>query len=695
MRINLKAKLILMVALIIVAVNVIIGFISYRTSSSALTNSVNQNLNLLSEKVAFEIESMNEREFNLLRALAALPFIKDENYPLKEKTDQLKKIVDIDKNKYENIAFYNKEGFSYSSDGVYHSSKGKNYYEAAIRGEEFVCDPFYSDIAKKWLQIYAVPVYDDSRNIIGIVTGILYGDRLQKVVQSIDIGDGFHPAVMNRSTGETIANANKGTDKAGNNVNDLDPNSSLGVVINNVMRGNTDTTTFEDPSIGMKMCVSFRPIGNKVPWSVFCVAPYDFFYNKLKVMQHTIIFGILGAILIAFVISYIVIRALIKPLGYVKDSITDIASGNADLTKRLPHTSNDEIGDVVQGFNSFTEKLQDIVKGIKTSNDELESAGTTLDGSMKETSFAIKEILNTIETIHAQINNQSNSVTETVGAVNEISSNIESLERMIETQSLGVSQASSAVEEMIENIVSVNKSMDSMANSFETLALEAESGSKIHTEANEKIEQIKIQSETLQEANQAIASIAEQTNLLAMNAAIEAAHAGEAGKGFSVVADEIRKLSETSREQSKTIGSQLTSISESIQTVVKASVNSSKAFQNVATKISETDELVRQIKAAMEEQTIGSKQISDALHTMNDSTIEVKTASREMSEGNKAILEEVRVLQDTTGDMKTSMQEMSHGASKINETEEALELISKHMKDSIVEIGNQINQFKI
>ena len=66
-----------------------------------------------------------------------------------------------------------------------------------------------------------------------------------------------------------------------------------------------------------------------------------------------------------------------------------------------------------------------------------------------------------------------------------------------------------------------------------------------------------------------------------------------------------------------------------------------------------------------------------------------------MSEGNKAILEEVRVLQDTTGDMKTSMQEMSHGASKINETEEALELISKHMKDSIVEIGNQINQFKI
>ncbi|MCQ2247398.1 MAG: methyl-accepting chemotaxis protein [Treponema sp.] len=695
MRINLKAKLILMVALIIIAVNIIIGVISYRTSSSALSNSVNQNLSLVSEKVAEEIEAMNEQEFNVLKSLAALPFIKDESVPLLEKTEQLKQIVKIDLKKYENIGYYNKEGFSYSRDGVYHSSREKNYFQAAINGKEFVCDPFYSDVGKKWLQIYAVPVYDENNQINGVVTGILYGDRLQKVIESIDIGGGFHPAVMNRSTGETIANANEGTDKAGNNVADLDPNSSLGRVINGVMSGDTATTTFDDPSIGMKMCVSYRPIGTKVPWSVFCVAPHAFFYSKLKIMQHTIVIGILCSILVAFIVCSIVIRALIKPLGYVKDSITEIASGNADLTRRIPQTSKDEIGDVVIGFNSFTEKLQDIVKGIKSSNNELDLAGNNLNDSMQDTADSIKGILETIDTVHSQINDQGNCVSQTVGAVNEIASNIESLERMIETQSLGVSQASSAVEQMIGNIVSVNKSMDAMANSFEVLASEAESGSKIHYEANERIEQIRIQSETLQEANQAIASIAEQTNLLAMNAAIEAAHAGEAGKGFSVVADEIRKLSETSSEQSKTIGSQLTSISELIQSVVEASLNSSRAFQNVTVKISETDELVRQIKAAMEEQTVGSKQISDALHSMNDSTIEVKTASKEMAEGNKVILEEVRILQDTTGEMKASMEEMSSGASKINETEQSLEDISRQMKDSIMEIGKQIDQFKV
>ena len=45
--------------------------------------------------------------------------------------------------------------------------------------------------------------------------------------------------------------------------------------------------------------------------------------------------------------------------------------------------------------------------------------------------------------------------------------------------------------------------------------------------------------------------------------------------------------------------------------------------------------------------------------------------------------------------MKASMEEMSSGASKINETEQSLEDISRQMKDSIMEIGKQIDQFKV
>ena len=394
-------------------------------------------------------------------------------------------------------------------------------------------------------------------------------------------------------------------------------------------------------------------------------------------------------------VATVFLRSLLKPLIGVKVTLEDISSGEADLTKRIEQKSNDEIGDVVNGFNKFAGKLQNIIGDVKTSKDELLVAGEDLSGATQDTASSITEIIANIESMTNQINAQNQSVSSTAGAVNEIASNIESLEKMIESQSAGVTQASAAVEEMIGNIISVNSSVEKMALSFDELRANSQTGITKQQNVNERIAQIESQSQMLQDANVAIASIAAQTNLLAMNAAIEAAHAGEAGKGFAVVADEIRKLSETSTAQSKTIGNQLNNIKDSINDVVSASSESSIAFEAVSRKLEETDALVIHIKSAMEEQNEGSKQITEALHSMNDSTIEVRNASAEMQEGNRMILEEVKQLQNATTQMTQSMEEMSVGARKINETGAALTEVASQMKGSINKIGEQVDQFKV
>ncbi len=452
--------------------------------------------------------------------------------------------------------------------------------------------------------------------------------------------------------------------------------------------------TFFTDNTGKGKYFAARVISEESGWIFVTYGPrrelFEQVYSSIRVIVLLAILGLVVGIIIAFVIS----QSIVKPIIIVKDTITGIASGNADLTKRIDSKSKDEIGALVGGFNKFSEMLQNIIGDVKISKERLQSAGDELDLSMQDTSSSITEIIANIDSVHGQINNQSQSVTQTAGAVNEIASNIESLERMIDNQSRGVQQASSAVEEMIGNIASVNQSVDKMASSFDSLSEHAKNGAQKQSHVNERIQEIEQQSEMLQEANAAIAAIASQTNLLAMNAAIEAAHAGEAGKGFAVVADEIRKLSETSSTQSKTIGDQLSEIKNSINSVVEASKESSKAFSIVEEKINDTDILVRQIKSAMEEQQEGSRQITDSLHTMNDSTIEVRTASEEMSIGNKQILEEVRHLQDATLVMKNSMDEMTVGAKKINSTGAMLTEIAGKMRDSISQIGSQIDQFK-
>jgi methyl-accepting chemotaxis protein len=440
--------------------------------------------------------------------------------------------------------------------------------------------------------------------------------------------------------------------------------------------------------------ITYHPIEG-TPWGLAVSVQSSEIYQLSTTVTKIMTVGAAIALAILILVTGILMVQAFKPLTVVEGTITGIASGNADLTKRIEVKSNNEIGAVVDGFNSFIAKLQGIVRDVKDSKLELILAGEDMSATAQDTESAITQILANIESLGNQIQSQASSVEQTAGAVNEIASNISSLDSMIEGQVSGVTQASAAVEQMIGNIASVNTSVEKMARSFSELQGGAKSGIDLQQKANERIKQIEEQSVLLQEANTVISSIAEQTNLLAMNAAIEAAHAGEAGKGFSVVADEIRKLSETSTAQSKTIGDQLKGIGDTIVSVVQASSAATKTFEAFAGKINETDELMIQIKSAMEEQNEGSKQISDALHNMNDSTQEVRNAAQEMNAGNEAILQEVSLLQNATVEMKTNMEEMSAGARKINETGVTLEEIAQKVQGAIEKIGSQIDQFKV
>lgn len=394
------------------------------------------------------------------------------------------------------------------------------------------------------------------------------------------------------------------------------------------------------------------------------------------------------------VLSLLLSAIVIRPIIALRADVELLAEGEADLTKQIAVKRDNEVGDLIRGFNAFVAKLRGIVSSLKKSQASLGSIGDELAASSHESAGAISEILANIEGVRRQTELQAESVRESSTVVGETATSIEALDALTETQSTGVSEASSSIEQMVRNIESVSGSIAGMVERFESLIRSSEEGKARQEAVAEKVRQIAGQSEMLMEANQTISRISSQTNLLAMNAAIEAAHAGDAGKGFSVVADEIRKLAETSANESKNIGAELKKIGATISDVVEASGSLGQAFGSVADGIEKTGQLVQEIEQAIAEQREGSRQILEALRDMNGASSEVRSSAHDMSARNSRVLESMRKLGDLAETVTRSMDEMGAGAEQINKAAQAVSDLAERTRESILSMETAIGRFR-
>ena len=687
---SIKGKLIIITISIVLLGILTVGSLSYYFAEKTLKESAKSNLFSLSSDITNQIDELNQKEFMLLSSIAQMPFARDPEVSLDEKNHQMAEVVNLNKEKYENCAFYDSEGFTFirSTGQKLNLAAGRVYFEQAMKGKNYVADPAFSSVINAVLMFYAVPVRNYRDKICGVAVSVIKGNRISHIVSNITFGRENHPFVINKETGEIIGQADH------TNI-DFEKNVELAKTVQAAFDGNYDIMEYTDSITGEKMSFIAKPVPSKTDWLVICTLPYDYYFGGLKHIKTSIIYCVLAAFVIVFLTFLIAMTSFLKPLLEVTNSITDLASDSADLTRKISVKNKDEIGNVVNGFNLFTDKLRGIIMDIKSSQETLDNVSDDMNHSAADTSNIMTEMSSSINKVQEQVEYQARTVMEAVNQVGSVSEDIGSLDNLINIQVSEVTQASATVEEIVSNIASVNGIVDKMAASFGKLEGNVRNGADKQVIVNDRIIKIQDESAMLEEANTVIQGIAEQTNLLAMNAAIEAAHAGEAGKGFSVVADEIRKLSEDSSEQSQKIGEQLTKIRESISGVTLASAESLESYNTLANMINETDSLVRQIKDSMTEQTEGSKQINLSLQTLNESTREVRNASETMTKGNRLVMEKVNQLQNATTEMAQNMCEMAFGTQKIVEAGETLSINSRNVRNSVSKISSQIKQFKV
>ena len=694
-RFSLRYKLVLIFGLLIAAASVVEIVLAVRTARIAVTEKVVDHLVDKAADTATIIDGNCKAFWQLFEGLARTPLLRDPNASYQEKTAYLAKEAALN-DRIHRMDICDMKGIRHTSDGQLVNVSDRDYFLAASKGKDFVAEPTVSRVDGILLLIFSVPIYDDNRNVIGVLVSSVDASALSSDIDSITVGKSGYCYIIGL-TGTIIAHhdfslVEKMVNMSENSKSDKSLQSTAAFE-KIAMENDTSSVGFYEFR-GVSKIGSYA-VMKTTGWNVIISAPVNEFMGTVQSLRRSMIWIGVLILLFAVVIVYLIARAIIKPIHTVVIALQNIAQGEGDLTVRLPITGNDEITDMAEYFNKTIAKIGASIHTVGINSDTMEEIGNELASNMTETASAVNEISANIDGVKQQALTQAASVTETAATVEEIVRTIKQLNVSIETQAASVAESSSSVEEMVANIASIGQTLSKTDDVIKTLTAATGDGKATLVTSNTVTQKIAEESGSLMEASSVIQHIASQTNLLAMNAAIEAAHAGDAGKGFAVVADEIRKLAEDSATQGKTITATLKTLSGEIETLSSSSKTVEEKFNVIFNLAEQVKEMSNRLTESMREQEHGSREVLQAIKNINMVTTEVQAGSEEMLKGGESVAEEMHKLDDLTRIITESMNEMASGAVQINNAVQEVTEITQRNKRSIENLADEVGKFKI
>ncbi len=398
------------------------------------------------------------------------------------------------------------------------------------------------------------------------------------------------------------------------------------------------------------------------------VNAYDAASKQKIALSKTVQIAIFAiALLVVGFAFYIVVVQIIRPISTLAVSFASIAEGQGDLTKRLQASRDDEIGKVTRYFNTFVQKLQDIIRGTQNTATQVSMLSSSLSQASNESSRAVEQVAMAITDVAGQANQQNEKMQERVAQVDVIAGKMKKMLEQANISSLLSEQSKGEAESGRNNADAVAKQTDVLQKTVQTMNENVLSLTRYSADIDEIIEMIK--------------QVSGQTNLLALNAAIEAARAGEAGRGFAVVAEEVRKLAESSSEAADEVTVKISAIREQVG-------HTQLANQSLVTELGRITLVVSNLNTSLETIVKRTENSQLAVQDIAKLNQEASRSSTEVASTSQSVAKAANHIAGLSEDSAAAIEEQTASIEEFTATAEQLSKLA-------ADLDKLVGRFKV